>query len=172
LADLKWISDFLWESVEAAHRTTRELSKNPLWRGSCSTLDAALVFALPDHGTIAMVVHVGDGVVWTLNDHGLQRQVIEDTAVSPQALGADQDLKGELRRISLPPGTRLVLTSDGFEAGLRRSKKSASAEPIALASSIAATLLREGASSSEISHCLGALAAASSPDDVTVVTVG
>jgi hypothetical protein len=102
----------------------------------------------------------------------LQRQVTVDTAVSPQALGADQDLKGELRRLSLPTGTRLVLTSDGFEAGLRRSKKSVSAEPVALASSIAATLLREGASSSEIANCLGGLAAASSPDDVTVVTVG
>jgi hypothetical protein len=108
-----------------------------------------------------------------LNSHGLQRQVTVDNAVSPQALGADQDLRGELRRLALPSDTRLVLTSDGFEAGLRRrSKKSASAEPVAVASSIAATLLRDGASAPEIAQRLGTLAAASSPDDVTVVTVG
>ena len=118
------------------------------------------------------MIHIGDGVIWTLNERGLQRQVSVETTAVPQALGADLDLTGELRRLSLPPGTRLLLTSDGFEAGLRRCRRAAAAEAVATASSIAATLVRDGASSTEIAHCLGALAAANSPDDVTVVVSG
>ena len=119
-----------------------------------------------------MVGHVGDGAIWTLNERGLHRQVAPEATSEPQALGADQELKGEVRRLSLPPGTRLLLTSDGFEAGLGRGRRAGGTETIATVSSIATTLLRSGASSTHIAHCLGGLAAASSPDDVTVVALG
>ena len=169
--DLEHISEVLWAGVTSAHAATRELSKNPLWRGSATTLDAALVFFTPELGTIAMVSHVGDGAIWTLNERGLHRQVAPEATPEPQALGADQELKGEVRRLSLPPGTRLLLTSDGFEAGLGRGRRASGTETIATVSSLATTLLRSGASSTHIAHCLGGLAA-SSPDDVTVVALG
>jgi serine/threonine protein phosphatase PrpC len=172
--DLKTISTSLRQSAKAAHKATRGLSRNPLQRGSATTLDAALVLPGRDSGLYAVVIHVGDGVVWTLDERGLHRQVPATAGMipEPQTLGADLDPQAEIRRLTLPHGTRLVLTSDGFEAGLRRDAADATADAVATASSVAAMLVRNAASSTEIAHCLGSLAAAHSPDDVTVVVTG
>lgn len=165
------ITESLETGVRAAHIATRELSRNPLQRGSSTTLDAALVIPARDQGVMALVTHVGDGVRWTLDARGLHR-LTDDPTTAPRPLGAELELSAELRKVPLPPGTRLVLTSDGFEAGLARGVRPGSADGLAIVSSIAATLVGLGSSSAEIAHCIGGLAAANSPDDVAVVVVG
>lgn len=171
--DLGVVSASLQQCAKEAHKATRLLSRNPLTRGSATTIDAALLLPGRDPGLDAIVIHVGDGVVWTLDERGLHRQSPGPTATptEPHAIGADLDPRAEIWRLALPPGTRLVLTSDGFEAGLPHSARDATTS-VAAASAVAASLVRTGASSAEIAHRLGHLAAERSPDDVTVVVTG
>ncbi len=165
-------AEAIWAAAQQAHLQTRKLSRDPLLRGSCATLDAVLL--LPTAGGrshVAVVVHVGDGAVWALDGGtGLRRESQRERVggATSAALGAEVELSGDVLWIPAVTGQFLALSSDGFESGLRGE----GSDEFALASMAGAALVRERASASAIAKCLGGMASERPVDDVSVVVIG
>ncbi|ALC17513.1 serine/threonine protein phosphatase PrpC [Desulfuromonas soudanensis] len=106
-------------------RIRQAAADNPPWRGMGTTLAAAWV-----RGDRVCIAHVGDSRVYLLRgpsiiplteDHSLRaeqlRQGLESTApgnIITRALGIAPELEVALSEVSLSPGDRLLLCTDGL----------------------------------------------------------
>jgi serine/threonine protein phosphatase PrpC len=160
----------IWHASTVAHDEVRSLSKDPLLRGSAATLEAAVVIpTLGGARHTGIVIHVGDGMIWTLGEDGLSRdRKLAAPSTHSRSLGGSLKLQGQVLWLPLRPRQQLLLTSDGFEAGLQGFESKA----FARANALATHLYQSRASAAETASCLGGLAAANAQDDVTVVVIG
>jgi serine/threonine protein phosphatase PrpC len=160
----------IWHASTVAHDEVRSLSKDPLLRGSAATLEAALVIpTLGGARHTGIVIHVGDGMIWTLGEDGLSRdRKLSAPSTHSRSLGGSLKLQGQVLWLPLRLRQQLVLTSDGFEAGLQGFESKA----FARANAFAAHLYQSHTSAAETASCLGGLAAANAQDDVTVLVIG
>jgi serine/threonine protein phosphatase PrpC len=167
----------------ANHRIGLLVAATPDYHGMATTLAAVLLdrrLDAHDGHLDAVVAHVGDSRVYRWSGRGLERLTTDHSWVEEQvragaistgearrhpwrnlvtrAIGGAPDVEAEMSRISLEPGDRLLLCSDGLSAVL-------SDEEIA-------HLLGDGGPEDAVCEMLvHAANLAGGPDNITVVVV-
>lgn len=99
-------------AARAAHRAVLAAAEEPDRRGMGTTL----VLAVVGDGT-ARIVHVGDSRAYRLDPAGALSQLTTDHGMHgylTQALGLDRDVEPDVTEVDCPPGTRLLLCTDGL----------------------------------------------------------
>jgi len=99
-------------AAHQAHRAVLGAAEQPDRRGMGTTL----VLAAVDDSS-ARVVHVGDSRAYLLEPDGRLRPLTRDHGMHgylTQALGLDRDVEPGAVEVACPPGTRLLLCSDGL----------------------------------------------------------
>lgn len=105
-------ADELVAAAAEAHRAVLEAGQHPDRHGMGTTL----VLAAVTDGA-ARVVHVGDSRAYLLPPGGGLRPLTEDHGMHgylTQALGLDRDVRPDVAEVDCPPGTRLLLCTDGL----------------------------------------------------------
>jgi serine/threonine protein phosphatase PrpC len=106
-------AEALVESMNAAHDAVVAVADEDAGRtGMATTVVAAVV----GDGSV-VVAHVGDSRAYLLPPEGALRQVTEDHGMGgyiTQALGLDRGVEPDVTRLDTPPGSRLLLCSDGL----------------------------------------------------------
>jgi PPM family protein phosphatase len=100
-------------AVQAAHDAVLDAAAGDPGRTGMAT--TAVVATL--HGDTARVAHVGDSRAYVLDTDGRLHQVTRDHGMGgyiTQALGLDRGVDPDLTEVATPPGTRLLLCSDGL----------------------------------------------------------
>jgi protein phosphatase len=148
-------ADGLVAALHAAHEAVlAAAAEDPEERTGMAT--TAVVATVGD-GTV-LVGHVGDSRSYLLDAEGRVRQVTEDHGLGgyiTQALGLDRAVEPDVVQLDTPPGSRLLLCSDGLsnmvdEAGI-------------------GSLLGEGDAQQACDALVEAALAAGGIDNVTVV---
>ncbi len=106
-------ADALVASLHAAHDAVVAVAhEDPSREGMATTVVAAAL--LDSH---VLVAHVGDSRAYLLDPDGRLTQVTEDHGMGgyiTQALGLDRGVEPSLVELAPPPGSRLLLCSDGL----------------------------------------------------------
>jgi PPM family protein phosphatase len=106
-------TEALLEALHAAHDAVVAVAdEDPGRTGMATTVVAAVV----GEGS-ALVAHVGDSRAYLLAPEGSLRQVTEDHGMGgyiTQALGLDRGVEPDVAELDTPPGSRLLLCSDGL----------------------------------------------------------
>lgn len=106
-------ADALVAAIGAAHqRITASARARPDRHGMATTV---VVATLGDG--VAHVAHVGDSRAYLLTGDAELRQVTQDHGMGgylTQALGLDREVAPDVTRLETPPGSRLLLCSDGL----------------------------------------------------------
>jgi serine/threonine protein phosphatase PrpC len=100
-------------AVQAAHDAVLDAAAGDPKRTGMAT--TAVVATL--HGDTVRVAHVGDSRAYVLDTDGRLHQVTRDHGMGgyiTQALGLDRGVDPDLIEVTTPPGTRLLLCSDGL----------------------------------------------------------
>lgn len=102
----------LHAATQAAHAAvTAAADEEPGRTGMGTTLVLAVV-----DGSTAKILHVGDSRAYLLDDGGL-RALTQDHGVNgylSQALGLDRAVEPDVVEVECPPGSRLLLCTDGL----------------------------------------------------------
>jgi protein phosphatase len=148
-------ADGLVAALHAAHEAVLAAAAEDL--GERAGMATTAVVATVGDGTV-LVGHVGDSRGYLLDADGRVRQVTEDHGLGgyiTQALGLDRGVEPDVVQLDTPPGSRLLLCSDGLsnmvdEAGI-------------------GSLLGEGDAQQACDALVEAALAAGGIDNVTVV---
>jgi serine/threonine protein phosphatase PrpC len=100
-------------AVQAAHDAVLDAAAGHSDRTGMAT--TAVVATL--HGDTVRIAHVGDSRAYVLDTEGRLHQVTRDHGMGgyiTQALGLDRGVDPDLTEVATPPGTRLLLCSDGL----------------------------------------------------------
>ena len=112
-ADAAGSAEGLVAAVRAAHDAVVAAAAGRPERNGMAT---TAVIATLGHGT-AWVAHVGDSRAYVLDSDGRLAQVTQDHGMGgyiTQALGLDRGVEPDVVELATPPGTRLLLCSDGL----------------------------------------------------------
>jgi protein phosphatase len=104
--------DDLRVAAKAAHEAVRAAAEEPGRAGMGTTLVLA---AVTDDR--ARVLHVGDSRAYLLESEGELRALTRDHGMGgflTQALGLDREIHPDVADVECPPGSRLLLCSDGL----------------------------------------------------------
>ncbi len=104
--------DDLREAARAAHRAVQAEGQEPDRYGMGTTLVLAVI-----GGTSARVLHVGDSRAYLLDPDRRLAAVTRDHGMHgylTQALGLDRDIEPDVAEVDCPPGSRLLLCTDGL----------------------------------------------------------
>lgn len=104
--------DDLAEAARSAHRAVQVAGQEPDRYGMGTTLVLAVVGE-----TSARVLHVGDSRAYLLDPDGRLAAITRDHGMHgylTQALGLDSDIEPDVAEVDCPPGSRLLLCTDGL----------------------------------------------------------
>lgn len=100
-------------ATQAAHEAVLAAADEEPGRASMGT---TVVVAVID-GASARVLHVGDSRAYLLDPEGRLRALTQDHGVNgylSQALGLDRAVEPDVTEVGCPPGSRLLLCTDGL----------------------------------------------------------
>jgi serine/threonine protein phosphatase PrpC len=100
-------------ALQAAHDAVSAAADGDPGRAGMATTAVVATLA----GSTARVAHVGDSRAYLLDTDGRLQQVTEDHGMGgyiTQALGLDRGVEPDVSEVATPPGSRLLLCSDGL----------------------------------------------------------
>jgi protein phosphatase len=106
-------ADALVDALHAAHDAVVAVADEDAGRSGMAT---TVVAAVVSDGSV-VVAHVGDSRAYLLPPEGRLQQVTQDHGMGgyiTQALGLDRGVEPDVSTLDTPPGSRLLLCSDGL----------------------------------------------------------
>jgi PPM family protein phosphatase len=149
-------ADDLRRAAAAAHQAVLDAAREEPGRtGMGTTIVVATV-----RDTSALVLHVGDSRAYQLGAEGGLAALTEDHGMHgylTQALGLDREVHPDVAKVDCPPGSRLLLCTDGLTN--------------MVADEDLATLLGRGSAQEAVDGLVEAALEAGGIDNVTVIVV-